>query len=511
MRVFRTTYKTKDGESKQASKWYVEFRDHLDTVRRLPAFTDKRQSEELGRKIEKLVACRANGESPDKQLGRWLEALPDKTRQRLAKIGVLDAQNIAAGKPLSEHLDDFHAYLMAKGNTEKHVNHTVGRARCIIEGCRFRYWSNISPSKVQSYLAELHDVSDGIGIETLNHYLQAVKQFAKWMVMDGRVSQSPIDHLQAQNARTDRRHDRRALSVDELLWLIGTTHNSAEQFQASGPERVVLYRLAVETGLRANELRSLTRASFDLKAAPPTVTVDAAYSKRRRQDVLPLRPDTAELMKAHLANKMPGAKALAMPNADRMARMMRADLEAARQAWLAEAPTETERARREASSFLVYRDDSGQVADFHALRHTFITNLARGGVSPKQAQMLARHSKISLTMDRYTHTVIGEQSEALDALPDLSQPFRQQAQATGTEGRSQNNENLALYLARNGAEESDSVRRGAMKWTPEEPSPTAPKPLKNKGEHSKTSARPLAPPVGLEPTTYGLTVRRSTN
>ena len=186
MRVFRTTYKTKDGKSKQASKWYVEFRDHLDTVRRLPAFTDKRQSQELGRKIEKLVACRANGESPDKQLGRWLEALPAKTRQRLAKIGVLDARTVAAGKPLAAHLDDFEQSLLAKGNDAKYVRSVVMQARRVLDGCGFQFWSDLSASKVQRFVANLRD--DGLSIQTANFYLQAVKQFARWTVTDGRAS-----------------------------------------------------------------------------------------------------------------------------------------------------------------------------------------------------------------------------------------------------------------------------------------------------------------------------------
>lgn len=88
---------------------------------------------------------------------------------------------------------------------------------------------------------------------------------------------------------------------------------------------------------------------------------------------------------------------------------------------------------------IAYRDDDGCVVDFHALRHTFITNLARGGVHPKVAQALARHSTITLTMDRYTHTVIGEQAEALRVLPDLpgSGENRTALRATGTrDGRS---------------------------------------------------------------------------
>jgi len=56
------------------------------------------------------------------------------------------------------------------------------------------------------------------------------------------------------------------------------------------------------------------------------------------------------------------------------------------------------------------RDDAGRVADFHSLRHTFITNLANSGVHPKTTQTLARHGSISLTMDNYTHTLSEQES-----------------------------------------------------------------------------------------------------
>ena len=39
-------------------------------------------------------------------------------------------------------------------------------------------------------------------------------------------------------------------------------------------------------------------------------------------------------------------------------------------------------------------------------------------------------------MDRYSHTVIGEQATALDALPDLSSPLTRTQLATGTDGKS---------------------------------------------------------------------------
>ena len=89
-------------------------------------------------------------------------------------------------------------------------------------------------------------------------------------------------HLQGGNARTDRRHDRRALGDDELVNLLDVTRRGPTRFGMAGPDRAMLYTLAVETGLRAGELRSLTWSCLDLDADSPTVTVKAAYSKHRR-------------------------------------------------------------------------------------------------------------------------------------------------------------------------------------------------------------------------------------
>jgi hypothetical protein len=167
-------------------------------------------------------------------------------------------------------------------------------------------------------------------------------------------------------------------------------------------------------GLRSNELRSLTRASFDLNADPPIVVVEAVYSKHRREDTLSLGPVLAAALGTFLTTKTPVAQAFRVP-ADRKkaASMFRADVEAAG---------------------ISYRDDAGRVADFHSLRHTFITNLANAGVHPKAAQTLARHSTITLTMDNYSHTLREQETDALAVLPDLSPSGRAMARATGTDG-----------------------------------------------------------------------------
>src|SRR5262249_4907943 len=119
-----------------------------------------------------------------------------------------------------------------------------------------------------------------------------------------------------------------------------------------------------------------------------------------------------------------------MPTRQHLAKMVRADLVVAG---------------------IPYRDDDGRVADFHSFRHTFISNLARGGVHPKVAQQLARHSTITLTMDRYSHTLVEEQSAALAALPDLGPTARHAFGAVGTDGATSSPRRLGVLLGASGA------------------------------------------------------------
>ena len=203
----------------------------------------------------------------------------------------------------------------------------------------------------------------------------------------------------------------------------------------TGSERRPLYLLALETGLRANELRSLTRAAFDLNDSAPTVTVAAGYSKRRRTDTPPLRPALAAELRGHLASNQPAALAFSAPGNPTFTRMFQFDIGAAG---------------------IVYRNKDGRVADFHALRHTFISNVTRSGVYPKIAQSLARHSTITLTMDKYSHTLVGEQADALKGLPDLTGPIANETKKTGTDGRGEGN-HLADHSAFSGRQQSADV------------------------------------------------------
>ncbi len=116
--------------------------------------------------------------------------------------------------------------------------------------------------------------------------------------------------------------------------ILATAEAAAVVRGITGPDRAMNYRLAVGTGFRAGELRSLKPESFDLTADPPTVTLSAAYSKRRREDVQPIRSDLAELLHPWIAGKPRGELVLPLP--DKTAKMMRVDLRRAWVAWIRE-------------------------------------------------------------------------------------------------------------------------------------------------------------------------------
>lgn len=97
-------------------------------------------------------------------------------------------------------------------------------------------------------------------------------------------------------------------------------------------------------------------------------------------------------------------------------KLLQRDLVSARKIWIGEAKGDAERKTARKSDFLRYKRSKGFNADFHAMRHTFITNLCRANVSPKTAQALARHSDIRLTMNVYTHIDQAEQATAIGML-----------------------------------------------------------------------------------------------
>ena len=114
--------------------------------------------------------------------------------------------------------------------------------RRVIDGCGFASWGDIAGSKVMAYLGDLRadtkgddgEVKPGISAQTFNFYLAAVKRFCRWAVRDGRARESPVAHLQGLNVKTDRRHERRALTVQKQGRLLRAAGQGPERYGIAG-------------------------------------------------------------------------------------------------------------------------------------------------------------------------------------------------------------------------------------------------------------------------------------
>ncbi|MHC4114146.1 MAG: tyrosine-type recombinase/integrase [Planctomycetota bacterium] len=76
-----------------------------------------------------------------------------------------------------------------------------------------------------------------------------------------------------------------------------------------------------------------------------------------------------------------------------------------------------------------WKDNGRGRIDFHALRHSTGSLLAASGAHPKVIQSIMRHSDINLTMLRYTHIFKGQESQAVENLPDFTNPYPKRANA----------------------------------------------------------------------------------
>jgi len=353
----------------------------------------------------------------------------------LRKDGVIDARTDryaeAERRPLSAHLDDWAAVLEARGNTAKHADESAGHVKRLAALTGAERISALTPSAVQSAIGELQQTR-GVSIGTAGHYLRSVKSFTRWLHRDGRTRGDALACLTIKSAAADRRLVRRALDADEIRRLVDAAEHGPAFRGLCGADRAMIYRVAVESGLRRNELRSLLPADFRLDDDPPVLVVRAAHSKRRREDRQPIRRELADRLATWVESRPEDAPVFDLPEFH-TSDMLRTDLRRARARWIRETADRLERRKRLESDFLAVTDAEGRTVDFHALRTSFITALVKGGASVKVAQTLARHSTPVLTLGTYTTLGVFDVAAGLDALPDFDPtPKREHLAATGT-------------------------------------------------------------------------------
>ena len=383
----------------------------------------------------------------------------------LDRVGLGDPFAKHRGQLLIQHLADFEAHLRSKGNSEEHVKLTVGRVRALFDGCGFLKLSDINDASTTDWLTRLtkssqsrttlptsqseftpSEVAELLGISgaglraaikrhglkatgigkarriarstvetliqkadrgrsptTLNHYIRAIRGFFRWMVRAKRIASNPLDTIGLVNAQTDIRHARRELSESELKALLTNTRTSSKSFRGlNGEDRYHLYLMAITTGFRARALANLTPSDFNLDSASPMVTLAARFNKSKKSKIQPLPTETATALKSYLSVK---AKTETIwggtwARDHRGAEMLRIDLEAT------------------GIPYVTHGSDGPEYADFHSLRHSFLTLGGRSGIDLRTLQELAGHSKPELTA-RYSHRRLDDLTAAVEKMPNL--------------------------------------------------------------------------------------------
>ncbi len=423
------------------------------------------------------VATGCKDETAARAVLAGLEKRAEKVRSGIittAENAMADHQHTA----LADHLAEFIATMQAAGRAESHVTGTERLIQRVIDELNLRRLSNIQAEAVERWLAQQSKAQTGktaMGARTRNSYLIALRSFCNWCVERDRLPFNPLAKLDRADERSDRRRQRRALTeaelshllivarlrplaeygretmtrestaeagrgkrkrgaswtykpltFDELNAAVGRAHERLKdnpefiaQQERLGQERELVYKLAVTTGLRKNELASLTIGQLDLDADCPHVRLNAADEKNRQGNSIPLRQDVADDLRGWVSRLFDRATGLADVLTFR------------RDAVPVERPASTPLLnvpdafckildRDLKAAGIPKRDDRGRTIDVHALRHTFGTMLSMAGVAPRVAQAAMRHSSIDLTMNVYTDPRLLDVQGAVESLPQIS-------------------------------------------------------------------------------------------
>lgn len=318
---------------------------------------------------------------------------------------LLDQFNVAselAGKRRAAFGDAVGEYVGELETGGRDAMYTYNVRRCLTIVGTAAGWKRLADVNRESLLAYLATRrADGTAPRTLKNIARTLIGFAAWCVQGRRLDANPFAGLKVDDAASEKRRRRRALTPAEVARLLA----------ASG-SRELLYRVALGTGLRRGELARLEWRDVRTDAERPHLALRAEATKSRREDSVPLHAD--------LAARLAAAKGDAAPT-DRV---------------FATVPKHTTWTRDLARAGIDYRDDEGRIVGFHSLRVSFVSELQRAGVAPRTIMQLARHTDFRLTAGTYTDPVFLDTHGAASKLPTYADAPRRERVAlapTGTD------------------------------------------------------------------------------
>ena len=392
----RVTGKVTEKGMRVESPYYtLQFKDNQGKLRNVLAYTNQVASVSLGEKIKNLMI-------PGADVNSLIQDIPERIKSKLVAFGIISDQFTA--QSLTDLIDKYSEWMKSTramkhglNRCEKYCSNTKTMLNKIIDGCGFKRYSDINVVVLEIYLGKLKVKS-----ATYNQNVIAIKGFCKWVVKGKFAAYNAASEL-GYITDADDKQERRAFTTDEVFRLLEVTQAAPRRFELNGDQRVLMYLIAVQTGLRKSEILSLKTGSFDLDRA--VVKLPREFAKNRKKIELPIRRNFIAILRRYLI-KYPGPKLFPRDASFRAAEMIKADLKNA------DIPLETNEG----------------IACFHSLRHTCSTNLDETSATWVQVKTLMRHSMKKDITAQYTKTITIEKLRPIvEQLPDFEYSKRDKA------------------------------------------------------------------------------------
>lgn len=358
--------------------------------------------------------------------------------------------SVPSALPLSAAIDRWRADLA--GSSPAHIKDSLAVIHAVTAPVKNGTVADLTPGLLLDHLDQLR--RQGLSPRTCERARSRARAFARFIheVLQA-VDRNPWIGVRAIASRgtrraqrhgPDARYERRPLTEPEISRLLAAVQdphadawlsyrpspskpNRKRRKDSAGPitltprDRLLIYRLALEAGLRFGDVKGLCPEHI-LPAPPEAPHVGPSLllvkSKSQNPTILPVNPALARDL-AHLAADRPIGRPIWRLD-DSLASAVRFDLAAARPPIPAHHPDDpapgTPEARAHWKSGRPIRD----VVDYHALRHTFVMRGALNpALTPRELQGLARHASITTTMGVYARLPDPRLRAALDHLAPL--------------------------------------------------------------------------------------------
>lgn len=221
---------------------------------------------------------------------------------------------------------------------------------------------------------------------TVHSYLRPVRQLLKWAASEGETVRGSVKLPRLPHKTLD------VFTLDELEALEGGASNERD---------ALIVRVLAATGIRVGELVQLTAGDFRTKDRRYEMRV---HGKGDRERIVPLTPDVFRRVERYAARTRPHSEAYDELFIS-LRRSPRGDYERL-------TPSGVEQMVRAAGMRAGIRDADARCHP-HMLRHSFITNALRRGMSPMIVKQFAGHTSLRMIDQVYSHLTLADAHDEL--------------------------------------------------------------------------------------------------